>query len=442
MSNNTKYKQIKYNGEWKIDKNQGWNSGQTIFNGSFINKNKNNDTGDEEEITFSGQWKKNEHYKDNNTTFEGTFEGDITDNNTSKLNNIITYYYDNMTNNDIIDTKHNYNYTGEWFGKWDNKNFNGKFNGISKNAFVLVHFGNNIKFLKYEILFLINLRKNTKNNIVYMYSIYDTPKSFVKIIEKYCDKIIPYDDTNITVGKEELTKDFSPFELRTCNYLFAHNLLTEYEKICTVESDMIIMSNIDEMFNLETPSILIYTNHKVKCIFKKYKLEKKIENYEKYDINGGSMLFKPEKEKYNICLDKLQEILQNPYYKCVKKDKKGMDKIINCKNIPNEKLFLLTNDIIYNLPYIYNATRRQLLQTQILGQYLLNDVVFQKQIKIIHFNSKSKPLDFIEDSGGKYLKEEEFKNIIVYNILTEYKENYYNKYNQKIENILKNILVN
>ena len=50
------------------------------------------------------------------------------------------------------------------------------------NAFVINHFGNNIKYLRYEIYFLYMLRNNTKNDIVYLYSINDTPNKYIEII--------------------------------------------------------------------------------------------------------------------------------------------------------------------------------------------------------------------------------------------------------------------
>ena len=76
------------------------------------------------------------------------------------------------------------------------------------NAFVLVHFGDKQKYLELEIYFIKNLRENTKNDIIYLYSIIDTPKTFINIMKKYCDHVIPYDDNNIKMFNN---MDFMPY---------------------------------------------------------------------------------------------------------------------------------------------------------------------------------------------------------------------------------------
>lgn len=51
-------------------------------------------------------------------------------------------------------------------------------------AFCLIHFGNKPKYLELEIYTIIMLKKNTKYDIVYLYSINDTPNNFINIIKK------------------------------------------------------------------------------------------------------------------------------------------------------------------------------------------------------------------------------------------------------------------
>ena len=46
----------------------------------------------------------------------------------------------------------------------------------TKNAFVLLHFGNNLKYLEYEFYFCKMLRLQTKYDIIYLYSETDTPR--------------------------------------------------------------------------------------------------------------------------------------------------------------------------------------------------------------------------------------------------------------------------
>ena len=274
------------------------------------------------------------------------------------------------------------------------------------NAFVIVHFGNNIKYLELEIFFLINLRKCTKYDIIYLYSINDTPEIFIDIIKHYCDQTISYDDKHITYDMDYISfyKHFNL--LRVCNYIFAYKL-TKYTKICVIEADMIIMGNIDEIFHLNTPSILIYRPN----ILENYKIDKKIENYEKYYVNGGIMLFEPSLKKYNIYLKKLKQIIKTDY------------------KYPNESLFLLGNEYIYNLPFKYNGT--QYYFNNITEKYNIN---LSNYLLIIHFNGSTyKHIDIIKNNNYNILKR---KNIILYYLLLKYKEKYYDIYANSIKKII------
>ena len=281
------------------------------------------------------------------------------------------------------------------------------------NAFVLIHFGDKKKYLELEIYFIINLREHTKNDIIYLYSVVDTPKTFIDIMKKYCDHVIPYDDNNITYNI-----DFSSFYthfnlLRGCNFLFAYKL-TQYNRICIVESDMMVMNNIDNIFYLNVPSVLLFQRAEKANILQNYKLEKNVENYENYDINGGIMLFEPSLEKYNICLEKLKIIVEKKY------------------KYPNESMFLLINDYIYNLPYKYNGTKYQLM---IIGKKYNIDT--KKYVSIIHLNStEHKHIDIIKDDYTDSLK---YKNEILYYFIKKYKELYYDKNYKEIDEILKSI---
>ena len=169
------------------------------------------------------------------------------------------------------------------------------------NAFVINHFGNNIKYFKYELYFLYMLRNNTKNDIIYLYSQNDTPYIYIEIIKllKLNIKPIGYDDKKITYNIN-FKSSYKVFNLlRTCNYIFAYKLI-EYEKICIVESDMIITENIDSIFELKTPSILYYRLNDNQL---NKNLQIKLKNSDiKYIINkcseesftnGGVILFKP-----------------------------------------------------------------------------------------------------------------------------------------------------
>ena len=69
----------------------------------------------------------------------------------------------------------------------------------SKYTYALIHFGNNPKYLELEIYFLLNLRKYTKYDITYLYSINDTPNIYHEIIKSLATNVVPYDDKGLVV---------------------------------------------------------------------------------------------------------------------------------------------------------------------------------------------------------------------------------------------------
>ena len=143
-----------------------------------------------------------------------------------------------------------------------------------------------------------------------MYSVNDTPDKFIKIVKKYC-KVIPYDDNNITYNITEFKSSYTNFNtLRTCNFLFAYQL-TQYKKICIIESDMIILKNMDSIFELNTPSILTYYENKI-LENDSIEIDKKITLSECNKIskaNGGIMLIEPSIPIYNLLLKNIKYII-------------------------------------------------------------------------------------------------------------------------------------
>ena len=108
------------------------------------------------------------------------------------------------------------------------------------NAFVIIHFGSNIKYFELELYFCIMLKKYTTQNIIYMYSETDTPESFIKQIKPFVYKTVGFDDSGITYNVSFPSKYTSFNTLRTCDFIFAYKLV-DYEKICIIESDLVIM---------------------------------------------------------------------------------------------------------------------------------------------------------------------------------------------------------
>lgn len=277
-----------------------------------------------------------------------------------------------------------------------------------KNAFALIHFGSNIKYFELELYFILMLKQNTKYDCIYLYSLTDTPPEWAEIMKSYFDKVIGFNDENITTGAyDSKYKHFNT--LRTCDYIFAYNLI-EYSRICIVESDMVILENLDKIFNYKCPAVLFVNLNKTainsnNAIIMKNK-NKNIDCSKGSIVNGGILLFKPSKDKFNFALTAIKQVIED-----------------NCA-YPNEELFLAVeqhfNKHIYNMPILYNYCHYNLTEKKNTGS-----------IKIVHFNeTKYKHLDIIRDGFNNKFKE---KKVIV----EFFKQNYYNKYHDLIDQILK-----
>jgi alpha-N-acetylglucosamine transferase len=286
------------------------------------------------------------------------------------------------------------------------------------NAFAIIHFGNKPKYLELEIYVCKMIRDNSKYDIVYLYSINDTPPSFINIMKKYSTKTIPFDDKGITYDIKNFKSLYQHFNtLRTCNFLFAYQL-TEYKKICIIESDMIILQNIDDIFELKTPSVLTYYDHSK--VLDNYKISinssKNLnECSKKSNINGGVMLIKPSLIKYKLYLKNINKIINN-----------------NCI-YPNETLFLISNKVIYNLPFKYNGVKYFLLEYSNMFK-----IDMKKYLSILHMNAKEhKHINVIRDKWLNKLKINKDNNKrLLYYFIHLFKNKYYNNMNKNISNTI------
>jgi hypothetical protein len=286
-------------------------------------------------------------------------------------------------------------------------------------AFVLIHFGDNPKYLELEIYTIMMLKNNTKYDIVYLYSINDTPEYFIKIMSKLCTKVMGFDDKGITYDIKNFTSLYKHFNtLRTCDFLFAYKLVS-YKKVCIIESDMIILKNIDDIFNLNTPSVLTFYDENK--IMENYKIDinvnKNLEECSKVShINGGVILIEPSIEKYNILIKNIKKIIMK-----------------NCI-YPNETLFLISNKTIYNLPYKYNGIQFN------LNKYSKKfDLDIKEYVSIIHMNAKEyKHINVIRDNWLNKLKKLNNNKKLLYHFILYFKDNYFNKFNKKVKNVAYN----
>ena len=252
----------------------------------------------------------------------------------------------------------------------------------TRNAFVIIHFGSNEKYFELELYFCMMLQKYTRNNIIYMYSETDTPSSFVSAISPFVYRTQGFNDEGITYNVSFESKYSSFNTLRTCDFIFAYKL-TEYEKICIVESDLVIMGNIDSIFNLNAPSILCYRcgDKNLNKNFRQSSSKEVVLStcVDGSGLNGGVMLITPSEELFNEYVSAIPLI-----------SKQG------CK-YPNEALFEYINNTFYNLPVIYNLSHYHTLK---LSKYGLNPN--GQDILVYHFNETDfKHIDIIKDGWLK-----------------------------------------
>ena len=284
-----------------------------------------------------------------------------------------------------------------------------------KYAYATIHFGSNPVYLELEIYFFRMLRTYTTHDIIYLYSVNDTPLSFVEEIRPLVTKVVPYDDRKITFDVS-FKSGYANFNtLRTCNFIFAYTL-TEYDTVCIIESDMVIMKPLDKIFELNTPAVLTYYIGD-----RRLKFNDPVRNEPKTvldecrnmgRLNGGVMLINPSTHMFHKYVSKIQDVVER-----------------ECK-YPNETLFEYVNNSYYNLPIQYNLSHYA-AKSHKLAKFGLN----LSDIYVYHFNeTKYKHLDIIknpiDETGNNWLdiiQENEKYEIKKFPIL-HYKNIVYDRY--------------
>lgn len=287
-----------------------------------------------------------------------------------------------------------------------------------KNAFVIIHFGNKPYILEYEIYTVLMLQKikTDDQDIVYMYSIIDTPSIFIFVMEKMNIKLRGFDDTYLIELSKKFVSVYERFNtIRTCSFIYA-NALIEYNKICIVESDIVFFKGFETIFKYKTPAVKFYPEEK-NIMNRSDELKNiKITLSESYvkslcldknsmcsPINGGVMLLKPQKNLIKTFKKKIEQVIK---FKC---------------SFPNETLIVLLYDHMYNLPINYNLITRTNVIKPIYGY---------------HFSgSNYKHLTIIKDDYIEKIKKYEKKKIVIY-----FKEKFYNVYHKNIDTIMENII--
>jgi lipopolysaccharide biosynthesis glycosyltransferase len=175
---------------------------------------------------------------------------------------------------------------------------------------------------------------------------------------------------------------------------------------------MMIIRNIDDIFDLKTPSILIYLKEKIlenySIKIDKQKLLSECSN--KSISNGGIMLIEPSISIYNLLLENIINIIN---YKC---------------KFPNEILFFLPYKKIYNLPFKYNSIRYYLNKIK-----YFHNLNMKKYVSIIHFSGTYKHVDIYKDN---YLDKIKKDDKLLYYFLYKYYNKFYLKNKIKIDKLI------
>lgn len=263
------------------------------------------------------------------------------------------------------------------------------------NAYVLIHFGANPAYLELELYFILMLKKYTTNDIVYMYSSADTPKEFVAAVRGLGAgvRMRAFDDRGITFDVPYPSAYASFNTLRTCDFIFAYRL-TEYRRICIIESDMVILRNIDDIFTMNEPAIVVYDRQRPGWANTNYSVSGANVGVldgcsEGSGVNGGVLVVEPSRAMFKRYVAAIPEIVA-----------------AKCK-YPNEALFKYVNSpaggtagaMYYNLPVRYNMSHYHL--KRLVGVGAAKAPLRLSDVAVVHFNETPyKHLDIIKSPVG------------------------------------------
>lgn len=278
-----------------------------------------------------------------------------------------------------------------------------------KFAYVLFHYGNSIKDLELEIYLLLYLKKITNHDLIYFYSISDTPSDYITTIFPLVTQAIGYTDIITANNQFRTNKKYDNYDIfRRCNYIHAYQLI-DYNKVCIIENNLLPMGSMDSIFKLNAPAIQCHTiaptqvNHNVR--------PSSAATIREDEMDGGVLLLQPNINTYKKCL----ELLSPEFF-----DKN--------KEYAREHLFKISEPNFYNLPIKYNFSH---LFLKHISQYPIKI----EDVLAFHFNNtRYDHLTIIKDNW-KELRELNEKRVPV----MHYKENVYSAYKLVANSYLSNI---
>jgi hypothetical protein len=198
-------------------------------------------------------------------------------------------------------------------------------------------------------------------------------------------------------------------------FMFAY-LLMEYERVCVVESDLVVMKEMNSVFSLPTPSILKYDSEQ-KTLYNVSKKELREKYVSGSAVNGGVMLFEPSIEKFNECTEGAREAVR-----------------LGC-SWPNEYLFLFANPSFYSLPYAFNMIHYH------VDSNMKSFKIQLKDIHVMHYSyTKYKPLDVVRDGYLPVMLSDRRKYGVRIDPIIYFRDKVYNIHKDQLERKMKRIV--
>lgn len=182
-----------------------------------------------------------------------------------------------------------------------------------KYAYVSLLMGNNIYFIG-ALIFGYSLKQVTNYDIVIMVTP-DVPDAQKNILREVYDVVLEIDYVEIDKG---LIKDYDHNRFKDIFTKLQCFKLTQYEKIIMIDIDMLIIRDMDDLFNLKAPAASL-KNHDLKH-GEKIPKNLIIKNGNLIgSINAGVMLLKPSIDEYGAIVDDIKTA-KNRQYKLMEQE--------------------------------------------------------------------------------------------------------------------------
>jgi inositol 3-alpha-galactosyltransferase len=238
-----------------------------------------------------------------------------------------------------------------------------------KYAYVNMLFGDNIYYIG-TLIFAISLYNTKPKYDMILLHTNDVPKYKLDLLKPYYKDIIEINYIPVKTKRERFKNVFTKLKIFS---------LYKYDKVLFMDNDMIVLKNIDHLFEYNTPAGMALSPEL------KYKDREEVAD-ENVVFNAGLWLIKPNKGTYIKMMN-------------------GIKKFNTKKELEQEYVSYFYNKRWTNISYLYNFQPGLIEYDDVRGR------IYKKcklsDVYVIHYSSTKKP----------------------WNILENNKHDYYNKYN-------------